>query len=78
MDQKQYETKSPKQNYLKKPIHLKKREKLTDSKNLSRPPDLNSKFTKKVSNLQDPLDNIPLSKNENQNIVLPITETITV
>ena len=34
-------------------------------------------YNLKVFNLQDPLDNIPLSRNEIQSILLPNTETLT-
>ena len=42
------------------------------------PPKSNQKFTiNKIFNLQDPLDDIPLSEKEIQNIFLPSTETLT-
>ena len=54
------------------------KENLIDNVNLPSPPDLNPKNTiKRVSNMQEPLDNTPLSKNEIKNIFLPIKETMT-
>ena len=51
---------------------------LIDKKNLSGPPDNDSKYTiNQVFNLHDPLDNKPLSKTEIENIFLPITEKLT-
>ena len=48
---------------------------LTDNLNLSGPPDTDTKNTiNQVFNLHDPLDNIPLSKLEIENIFLPNTE----
>ena len=38
-------------------------------------PDIDSNYTiNQVFNLHDPLDNIPLSKAENENVFLPATE----
>ena len=46
--------------------------------NLSGPPNIDSKYTiNHVFNLHDPLDTLPLSKLEIENIFLPITEKIT-
>ena len=57
---------------------LKEKENLTDNINLSGPPNNVSKYTKNhVFNLHDPLDNIPLSKLEIENIFLPNTEKLT-
>ena len=57
---------------------FKEKENLTDNINLSGPPNNVSKYTKNhVFNLHDPLDNIPLSKLEIENIFLPNTEKLT-
>ena len=54
------------------------KENLTDKKNLSRPQTNDSKYTKnQVFDLHDPLDTIPLSKLEIDNIFLPLTDKIT-
>ena len=54
------------------------KENLTDEINLSGPPINNSKYTiNQVFDLHDPLDTIPLSKIEVENIFLPPTEKIT-
>ena len=51
---------------------------MTDKINLSGPQTNYSKYTiNQVFNLHDPLDTIPLSKLENDNIFLPPTEKIT-
>ena len=51
------------------------KENLTDKINLSGPPKNNSKYTiNQVFDLHDPLDTIPLSKIEVENIFLPPTE----
>ena len=53
-------------------------ENLTDKINLSGPPINNSKHTiNQVFDLHDPLDTIPLSRIEVENIFLPQTEKIT-
>ena len=50
----------------------------TAEKTLSRPPDLDSKYTKnQVFILHDPLDSIPLSKTKIEDIFLPAMEKIT-
>ena len=55
------------------------KENLTDKINLSGPPTTDSKYTiNQVFDLHDPLDTIPLSKFEIENIFLPPTETITI
>ena len=52
---------------------------LTDKINLSGPPDTDKKYTiNQVFNLQDPFDNIPLSKLETDNIFLLNTEKLTI
>ena len=54
------------------------KENLTDKINLLRPPVNDSKYTiNQVFDLYDPLDTIPLSKIEVENISLPPTEKIT-
>ena len=54
------------------------KENLIDNISSSGPPSNNSKYTiNHVFNLHDPLDTIPLSKIEIENIFLPITEKIT-
>ena len=48
---------------------------LTDKINLSEPPNLDIKYTiNQFFNLQDPLDNIPLSRTEIESIFLLATE----
>ena len=55
------------------------KENLTDKINLSGPQTNDSKYTiNQVFDLHDPLDTIPLSKLEIENIFLPPTETITI
>ena len=55
------------------------KEDLTDKINLSGPQTNDSKYTiNQVFDLHDPLDTIPLSKLEIENIFLPPTETITI
>ena len=55
------------------------KENLTDKVNLSGPQTNDSKYTiNQVFDLHDPLDTIPLSKFEIENIFLPPTETITI
>ena len=55
------------------------KEDLTDKINLSGPQTNDSKYTiNQVFDLHDPLDTIPLSKFEIENIFLPPTETITI
>ena len=55
------------------------KENLTDKINLSGPQTNDSKYTiNQVFDLHDPLDTIPLSKFEIENIFLPPTETITI
>ena len=55
------------------------KENLTDKINLSGPSTNDSKYTiNQVFDLHDPLDTIPLSKFEIENIFLPPTETITI
>ena len=69
---KQHETK-------KDHFPLIEKENLTDKINLSGPPTTDSKYTiNQVFDLHDPLDTIPLSKFEIENIFLPPTETITI
>ena len=54
------------------------KENLTDKISLSGPPINDSKYTiYQVFDLHDPLDTIPLSKIEVENIFLPPTEKIT-
>ena len=54
------------------------KESLTGKINLSGPPIKNSKYTiNQVFDLHDPIDTIPLSKIEVENIFLPPTEKIT-
>ena len=67
MDQEQYTTQklSKQKKYRTDLFPLVVKEKLIDHINLSVPPAFDSKYTKnQVFNLQDPLDNIPLSKTE--------------
>ena len=53
------------------------KENLTDDINLSGPLNTDSKYTiNQVFDLHDPLDNIPLSKLEIENIFLPISEKV--
>ena len=60
------------------PFPLLEKENLTDEINLSGPPINNSKYTiNQVFDLHDPLDTIPLSKMEVENIFLPPAEKIT-
>ena len=68
-----------KQQPLKKDLFpLIKKENLTDKINLSGPQIIDTKFTiKQVANLHDPLDTIPLSKLEIDNIFFPPTEKFT-
>ena len=55
------------------------KENLTDKINLSGPQTNDSKYTiNQVFDLHDPLDTIPLSKSEIENIFLPATEKITI
>ena len=55
-----------------------KKENLTDNINASSPPDIGSNCTKnQVFNLQDPLDTMPISKIEIENIFVPIIEELT-
>ena len=64
-----------KQLYKKELFSLKRKENLTDTINLSGPPNNDSKYTiNHVFNLHDQLDTIRLSKVEIENIFLPITE----
>ena len=54
------------------------KENLTDKVSLSGTPDIDPEYTiNQVFNLHDPLDNILLSKIENESIFLTITEKIT-
>ena len=60
-------------------MKLEERENLTDKINLSGPQTNDSKYTiNQVFDLHDPLDTIPLSKLEIENIFLPPTEKITI
>ena len=60
------------------PFPLIEKENLTDNINLSGPLNNDSKYTiNQVFNLHDPLDTVPLSKIEIENIFLPTTEKIT-
>ena len=62
MDQTKYTTKITYKRYIGK-IYCLEKESLSDSISLPEPPDLNSKYTMdRIFNLQDPLDNIPLSQ----------------
>ena len=62
----------------KDPFPLIEKENLTDTMNLSGPLPIDSKYTiYKVFNLYDPLDTIPLSKIEIENIFPPTTEKVT-
>ena len=64
--------------YKKDLFHLIEKENLTDNIKISGPPNNDSKYTiNHVFNLQDPLDTIPLSKIQIENVFLPITEKIT-
>ena len=57
---------------------LLEKENLTDNVNLSRPPNLDSKYNiNQVFNLHESLDNILLSKTEIENIFLPAREKMT-
>ena len=65
------------QQHKKDLFPLIEKENLTDKINLSGPQTNDSKYTtNQVFNLHDPLDIIPLSKLEIDNIFLPPTETI--
>ena len=65
------------QQHKKDPIPLIEKEYLTDTINLSEPLPNDSKYTiNQVFNLHDPLDTVPLSKIEVENIFLPTTEKI--
>ena len=66
------------QPHKKDTFPLIEKENLTDKINLSGPPINNSKYTiNQDFDLHDPLDTIPLSKSEVENIFLPPTEKIT-
>ena len=66
------------QTHKKHPFPSIEKKNLTDTINLSRPLPNDSKYTiYQVFNLHDPLDTIPLSKTEIENIFLPTTEKIT-
>ena len=79
MDKKQYPTKEKNQQPQKKdPFLLIEKENLTDKINLTGPPTNDPKYTvNQVFDLHDPLDTIPLSKLEFENIFLPPTEKVT-
>ena len=70
MDKKQYPTKEKNQQPQKKdPFLLIEKENLTDKINLTGPPTNDPKYTvNQVFDLHDPLDTIPLSKLEFENI----------
>ena len=66
------------QPHRKDPFPLMEKENLTDIINLSGPLPKDLKYTiNQIFNLHDPLDTIPLSKLEVENIFLPATEKIT-
>ena len=66
------------QPHKKDPFPLIEKENLTDKINLSGPPPNDLKYTlNQVFDLHDPLDTIPLSKLEVENIFLPPRETFT-
>ena len=66
------------QPHKKDPFPLIGKENPTDTTNLSGPLPNDSKYTiNQVFNLHDPLDTVPLSKIEIENILLPTTEKIT-
>ena len=70
--------KTKQQSHKKDLFPLIKKENLTDKINLSGPQVKDTKYTiNQVFNLRDPLDTIPLSKTEIDNIFLPPTEKIT-
>ena len=79
MDKNSTQQKIIKQQPHKKNLYpLIEKENLTDIINVSGPPTTDLKYTvKQVFNLHDPLDTIPLSKIEVENIFLPPTEKIT-
>ena len=80
MDKNNTQQKRTKQHLPKKDhFPLIEKEDLTDKINLSGPQTNDSKYTiNQVFDLHDPLDTIPLSKLEIENIFLPPTETITI
>ena len=80
MDKKNTQQKRIKQHPPKKDLlPLIEKENLTDKINLSGPQTNDSKYTiNQVFDLHDPLDTIPLSKLEIENIFLPPTETNTI
>ena len=66
------------QSHKKDLFQLMEKENLTDRINLSGPQAKDTKYTiNQVFNLHDPLDTIPLSKTEIDNIFLPPTEKVT-
>ena len=79
MDKKQHTTETSQIKTLKKELFpLIEKENLNDNINLSGPSNNDKKYTiNHVFNLHDPLDTIPLSKVEFENIFLQITEKIT-
>ena len=74
-----FQQKRIKQHWHKKDLfQLIEKENLTDKINLSGPKTIDSKYTiNQVVDLHDPLDTIPLSKLEIDNIFLPRTDKIT-
>ena len=79
MDKKQHSTKESQTTITKKNLFpLIEKKNLTDKINLSGPQTKDTKYTiNQVFNLHDPLDTIPLSKLEIDNMFLPPTEKIT-
>ena len=79
MDKKQHTTETSHQKLYKKDLFsFIEKENLTDNINLSGPPINDSKNTINLFfNIHDPLDTIPLSETEIENIFHPITEKIT-
>ena len=78
MDKKQNKAENTHTKIYEKDLFLLIEKNFTDNVILSGPTNTDSKFINKyVFNLHDPLDTIPLSKLENENNILRITEKIT-